>query len=143
MKFKNYNIYPSLINDKKTLQEAINDFGCNICKGSKKLRNDKNLILQAIEKDPTTALYLPEELKDDYDIKAAIERKDEELLEFVDPLEELKRKKSPDELNLLVQARNKILFNYLNQPQTDNQFSSNDRDYQRVNSRDDDFVIGG
>ena len=114
MKLKNYKSFPALINDKKQLEQAIDDFGCNICKGSKRLKQDKDLVIQAINKDATTALYLDENQKKDPDIRRAVELKDKEITEFIDPISELAKDKNPDELNLLVQARNKILFAYLN-----------------------------
>lgn len=119
MKLKEYKTFPVLINDKKQLETAIDDFGCNICKGSKRLKKDKDLVIKAIEKDVTTALYLDENQKKDPDIRRAVERKNSEMEEFIDPITELAKKKNPTEINLLVQARNKILFNYLkNENQT-------------------------
>ena len=144
MKLKKYKTFPTIINDKKELESAIDDFGCNICKGSKRLKQDKDLVIKAIEKDATTALYLDEKQKQDPDIKRAVERKDRELEEFIDPISELAKQKDPSELSLLVQARNKILYDYLHpttqeaEPKKSSVFTR-DRKPQRTN----DIELGG
>lgn len=144
MKLKKYKTFPTIINDKKELESAIDDFGCNICKGSKRLKQDKDLVIKAIEKDATTALYLDENQKKDPDIRRAVELKDKEVAEFVDPISELAKKKNPDELNLLVQARNKILNGYFHsttQEAKSKKSSVFTRD--RKPQRTDDIELGG
>lgn len=142
MKLKTYKVYPPLINERKQLEEAIEDFGCNICKGSKRLKNDKELVIKAIEKDPTTALYLDEKLKSDKDIQQALERKDSDYMEFVDPISELAKSKNPDELNLLVQARNKILFSSVETETTKSETKTNGYTRNRNRGRDDQELGG-
>lgn len=92
MEFRLKKIYDAQINDSRTFDEAIKDFGLNYVKGSTRLKKDKNFALEAVKQYPWTIIHLPLELLEDEDIKEEIKKDNTYLFnKYIDPTDEFLR----------------------------------------------------
>ena len=89
-KFKRDEVYPVLIDSRKTILEALNECPWYFYKASKALRKEKKLALEAISRDPYTVMFVDEQLRNnDPDIKRAIINSEKYLIKYVDEYGEL------------------------------------------------------
>ena len=85
MKFQLHKTYPSDITSKEMALEAVEDFGCNLCKASR-FANDKEVVKAAIKTDPYAVIFASESMTKDPEIKNAMENTSHSLSRLLDPI---------------------------------------------------------
>lgn len=78
--------FPANITTKQELREAINDYPLNLCKGIASLKRDKELIVNAIRKDPFAIVYVDEDIRQSKDIQRIVQSESKYLNKWVDPI---------------------------------------------------------
>ena len=74
---------------KRTALTAVKEFGLNLFKLPDRLKNDKTVVLQAIESDPFAIRMVPDEkVRRDPEISEKVLEKKKYLAKYIDPLGE-------------------------------------------------------
>ncbi len=71
-----------LRNDKEVVLEAVKQYGWALSYASKELRNDKEVVLEAVKKDGRALEYASKELQNDKEVVLEVVKKDGWTLEF-------------------------------------------------------------
>lgn len=67
---KLHKVFPTKITSKSEMKQAIKDFSGNLCKANTLLRNDKEIVLEAVRDCPQNYRFAGSQIKEDADVKA-------------------------------------------------------------------------